>query len=179
MNREWWPFYRIEAKSFGQAIHRELVVVDVPWRLLRSEGVISMRQNPSVTSVCRGHWRAHLCRSRTTTNFWLYLSVCVRTSVWPDAEIKSSPSFSKCCPKIALPVWLYKQWFSQLANKSPNIWATWVSKFAAKKLQKSPNLVTLEVIYISPKLINLKAVCYNAWTFTKLWKQRNLCKMTP
>ena len=32
---------------------------------------------------------------------------------------------------------------SKLPKKSPNIWATFVRKFVAKTVKKSPNLVTL------------------------------------
>ena len=72
-------------------------------------------------------------------------------SVWPDVEIKSSPSFSKS----SLTYWLKNQCFSQLPKKSPNICATFVAKFVAKKFLKSPNLVTL--------LLNTKACRYGIY----------------
>ena len=60
-----------------------------------------------------------------------------------DVEIKNSPSFFQVAQKVASPGWLKMRWFSQLPKNSPNIWATFVTKFIAKKFQKSPNLVTL------------------------------------
>ena len=68
-----------------------------------------------------------------------------QSSVWPDVEIKSSPSFPKVAQKVASPVWLKKWWFSQLPKKSPNIWATFEVKCDAKKFRKSPN----QVIFLS------------------------------
>ena len=56
---------------------------------------------------------------------------------------KVAQVFPKVAQKVASPVWLKKQRFSQLPKKSPNIWATFVIKFIAKKIKKLPNLVTL------------------------------------
>ena len=58
-------------------------------------------------------------------------------------KLKVAQVFRKVAQKVTSPVWLKMWWFSQLPKKSPNIWATFVTKFIAKKFQKSPNLVTL------------------------------------
>ena len=60
----------------------------------------------------------------------------LNAAVWPDVALKEAEFFPKVAQKVAKPVWLKKQCFSQLPKKSPIIWATFVIKFAAKKLKK-------------------------------------------
>ena len=66
-------------------------------------------------------------------------------SVWPDDRIKSSPIFPKTCPKSSHNSFFYfkRDPLQKKLSKSPNIWATLVTKSHTKRFQKSPNLVSL------------------------------------
>ena len=66
--------------------------------------------------------------------------------VWPDAEIKSSPNFSKSCQKCCQISFIWKGTFFKIALKSLNIWATFKTKYFTQNFRKSSILVTLCVI---------------------------------
>ena len=63
--------------------------------------------------------------------------------VWPDVGIKGAPNFPKVAPKVATTVITHKVTFFKMLEISPNIWATFLIRFVAKNIKKSPNLVTL------------------------------------
>ena len=82
-------------------------------------------------------WASFLSPKRGRPKVWK-AAVVESASVWPDIEIKSSPSFSKSCPKSSLTSLTEKQWFSQMSKKSSNIWATLVIKFVTKNVKNRP-----------------------------------------
>ena len=51
--------------------------------------------------------------------------------------------FPKDAKIVVTEVFNFKWRFSKFAKKSPNIWATLVSKFVSNYYEKSPNLATL------------------------------------
>ena len=66
-------------------------------------------------------------------------------SVWPDVEIKSTPNFSKKCPKSSqssfkLEVMLFKK--AQIVFKHLDYFFGII--LSPRNFQKSPNLVTLD-----------------------------------
>ena len=63
--------------------------------------------------------------------------------VWPDAEIKSGPIFSKFAQNVAKSVFISKGTFFKIAQTSLHIWATFETKYFTQNFRKSPNLVTL------------------------------------
>ena len=72
------------------------------------------------------------------------LALCDRPSVWPDVGVKSSPIFSKSCPKCSQCRFYIRVRFFKIATKKLSIiWASFGKSFVAKNFQKSPNLVTL------------------------------------
>ena len=70
---------------------------------------------------------------------------------WPVVGVKSSPIFSKSCPKSIHISLTYK---SADFHDSPqlliNIWATFTLNFVPKNFKKSPNLTTLVPNELSP-----------------------------
>ena len=68
----------------------------------------------------------------------LHFAALPTRRVWPVVEIKSCPSCSKRSPKLASPVWLKKQWFSQCPKKSLIIWVTLVIKFVPRNSKSRP-----------------------------------------
>ena len=62
---------------------------------------------------------------------------------WPDDELKSSPKFSKSCPKINHSGLTWNVLLFGRAQNTQCIWATIDRNLVTKKFQKLPNLVTL------------------------------------
>ena len=60
---------------------------------------------------------------------------------------KSSPNMSKSCQKVATAVITSKSTVFKKPKWSLNIWASFKGKFVDKNFEKSPNLVTLPIIY--------------------------------
>ena len=71
------------------------------------------------------------------------LALCDRPSVWPDVGVKSSPIFSKSCPKCSQCRFYIRVRFFKIAQRVAIILATFARDFVTKNFQKSPNLVTL------------------------------------
>ena len=85
-----------------------------------------------------------------TRRLWLHRlikSLCIYLflSVWPDAEIKSIPKFSKCCQNSLFPEMGCFQNSSKVTIHK--VAQTFVTKIFTQNFEKSPNLVTL--IYLS------------------------------
>ena len=64
-------------------------------------------------------------------------------AVWPDVRVKSSPIFSKSCPKCSKCSFFIRVRFFKIAQKVPIISASFARNFVANNFPKSPNLVTL------------------------------------
>ena len=109
-----YKFGQIQTSQTGVQPYSDTVILP----LTKLEFSASWYKTASLGFGCQCHPKSPKCRSVTR---------CC---------IKRSRIFSKSCPKVAKPVWLKKQCFSQLPKKSPIIWATFVIKFAAKKLKK-------------------------------------------
>ena len=143
-------------KIFQKSGHTDCIKTDFHFRGVLAEARLRVLHPPRPDRLHRdsrrtlsGHVQSHgearplFCRWKnqwleviwaTLNHHWKYRSSdwFAPPSVWPDVKIKRNPSYSKNCPKVALPVWLKKQWFTQLYKKSPNIWATFAIKFVAK-----------------------------------------------
>ena len=64
-------------------------------------------------------------------------------AVWPDVGIKSSPIFSKSCPKSTQCSFCIRVRFFEITQKVANHLASFACNFVAKNFKKLPNLVTL------------------------------------
>ena len=58
--------------------------------------------------------------------------------VWPDAEIKSGPIFSKFAQNVAKSVFISKGTFFKIAQKWLHIWATFETKYFTQNLENRP-----------------------------------------
>ena len=67
--------------------------------------------------------------------FWEHLFL----SVWPDFTIKSNPIFlKKVALKVGSAVWNNTGCFFKMAQKLPNIWATFVRNFVTNNFKNFP-----------------------------------------
>ena len=95
-------------------------------------------------------------------------------SEWPDAELKSSPNFSKSCPKSNHSS---LTWQVSLFTLTEN-WASFDWNHFIKNFQKSPNLVPLPIvnlfyeIHIIPTLLSRKRLCL--YRNIPNWKEMNV-----
>ena len=112
-------------------------------------------------------------------------------AVWPDAEIKSSPKYSKCCPKLTMHYftwavmlfkraqkvtehldYLWKKFFCQSFQNRP-IWSHWVVAAASFKIIIERSTVSsfsyFNFIYVSSK-ISINTNCKHVLNLDLLFK---------
>ena len=92
---------------------------------------------------------------------------CLMCTVWPDAEIKSSPNVSKSSPRCSQKNFTRKRLFFKIAQKSLYIWATFDPNIFTQNFKNSPNLVTLDVYPVLLQLLSHRGaleVVYS-WAF--------------
>ena len=69
---------------------------------------------------------------------YLICSVQSLPIFWADDEIKISPNISKVAQELATVLFTFKVRYFQIAKKSPNILAIFVTKIESKKYQNLP-----------------------------------------
>ena len=106
------------------------------WREKRSLAGTEIKWKNSLLRFSPGRWRwrrRSRCGRGQRLRRW-------RRAVWPDDGIKKWPNFGQ---KVATH-FLHNSGIIRNSPKShQNIWTTFVRQIVAKKLKKSPNLVTL------------------------------------
>ena len=184
-------------KIFQKSGHTDCIKTDFHFRGVLAEARLRVLHPPRPDRLHRdsrrtlsGHVQSHgearplFCRWK---NQWLEVIIATLDhhgkyrscdwfappSVWPDVKIKRNPSYSKNCPKVALPVWLKKQCkiFGLLllqnllprnSIKSPNLVTLVVAQLAERSLRYQRSAVRIQSLEIFIQII-----------FVDFWKDLN------